>query len=154
MQGNTIITSESFLKRSEQSIYVKSTHASVAPFSSTNHSAYEYVQYPGLYHESSVTSPPLYSINELTGINTGGEHGKSIESMCYWLSHHLMSDGMSVQTDCRLDLQSNPLYISVKMRPDLIIKNMIENKEIYILQFEVQSNSDRIATIQKLGYGL
>ncbi len=102
-------------------------------------------------------NPPInsyaYDVNALTGgSEVNLDHKKVVAGMYDLLCRSMRTvNGVEVKKECGIpNVTKNPLFLKEKNVPDVaIFKNNIS-----CLQFEVESNNDKEATIYKLVYGL
>jgi hypothetical protein len=98
------------------------------------------------------TSFPQYSIGDLTSnIDCGEDHRSVVQAMKDWIRCNLRDTSVQVMTERSLGpYGENQIWLKrTKMYDIAITKNGLVR-----VQLEVESNSDRVATIRKLAYGL
>ena len=136
---------------------IKSSTASVIPLASASITS----KSPSDAHSNllnivcSRDSPqfPAYSIEHLTSgrCRQGNNvHSETIRIMKGWLESNLSQPNFSVTTGHPQMKQHRPVFTKITKVPDLVIKK----NGIVMVQFEIESDSDRISTLRKLGYGL
>ena len=100
------------------------------------------------------TEHPAYTISDLIGQDCASDHDLVKHAMANWLRAKLRpqrgSPPITVSVECGLGpMWRNQLWLKASKAVDIVIHN-----DIVFVQFEVESNYDRQATIRKLSFGL
>ena len=96
---------------------------------------------------------PTYTISDLTGSDCANDHDSVKCAMAEWPRTELRQRGPNprrVSVECGLDFMGrNQLWLKASKVVDIVIHD-----DIVYVQFEVESNHNREATVRKLSFGL
>lgn len=135
--------------------FVKTSYASTVPLPSSSRFSkqgaldpYDVTSYSIFNTEK--CNFPTYTVGELVRCRCEPYHHAIRDAMKKWVKANI-GQRFSVQSECGLGcMESDQLFLSKRKIVDVLIKY----GSLVSVQFEVESDSDRNATVIKLGYGL
>ena len=146
------------------SIYQKSSYASVAPWPNASNASksgpidpFDIID----HLEALPVDHPPYTIKDLTQANCA-KHNEVVSAMVEWLTTALSQRGAlgasshpCVSAERELGcMGQNQLWLKATKRVDIAIHGDRAVWSLVYVQFEIESNCDRNATVRKLAFGL